>query len=111
MWLQTRRKSKYRNVRITTLGHRFDSKKEAEFAMWLESEKQAGRIKSWRRQVPIELRINGGLWSTYKMDFVTTDSRGNEKWFEIKGFPTEAWRLRWKALDLLFPDQDKEVVR
>ena len=79
--------------------------------MWLESEKQAGRIKEWRRQVPIELRINGKLWSTYKMDFVTEDDKGNEKWWEIKGFATEAWRLRWKALDLLFPDQDKEVVR
>jgi hypothetical protein len=92
-------------------GRQVTRKKEADYAQELDLLVKVGEIKSWERQVPIELRVNGKKICTYTMDFITITKEGHEKWIEVKGFETPEWRLKWKLLDALFPDQDKEVVK
>ena len=61
--------SKYKNQRSTYDGYTYQSKLEAEYAQQLDWMLKAKEIKSWRRQVPLELRVNGHLVTTYRVDF------------------------------------------
>lgn len=61
--------------------------------------------------MPIELRVNGELICTYKIDFVEIDMKDNETWTEIKGFETPEWRLKWKLFDALYPERKKQVIK
>jgi hypothetical protein len=111
MYWQTKRQNKFGANKTTYGGSIYHSKKEADYAQELDLLVKVGEIKSWERQVPIELRVNGKKICTYTMDFITITKEGHEKWIEVKGFETPEWRLKWKLLDALFPDQDKEVVK
>jgi hypothetical protein len=58
--------AKYRNVKVTADGIKFDSKLEARCYEGLKLRKQAGDVKWFIRQVPFELE--GGV--TYRADFL-----------------------------------------
>src|SRR5712691_4765597 len=47
--------SKYRNVKVTIDGQRFDSKREAEYWLLLKERARTGEINSLERQVPFAL--------------------------------------------------------
>lgn len=111
MYRERRMASKYGNVKKTYDGYPYDSKLEAQQAFELDIRKRAGEIKGWRRQVPIECRVNGHLITTYKMDFVVEENDGSETWIEVKGMETYVWKLRWKLLCALYPEVEKEVVK
>lgn len=111
MYFQRKRFNKFSNKRTEYNGTYYDSIKEADYARELDLRVRAKDLKSWKRQVPIELRINDQLVCTYKIDFVETDMNGNDMYTEIKGFETPEWKLKWKIFDALFPDLDKQVIK
>jgi hypothetical protein len=50
-------------------GHTYHSMREANYTAELDLRVRAGDLKEWKRQVPIELRINGVKICTYTIDF------------------------------------------
>lgn len=111
MYWQKKRFNKFSNKRTEYNGVYFDSIKEADYAQELDLRIKAKDLKEWKRQVPIDLIVNGEKICTYKIDFVEIDHRGNEMYTEIKGFETPEWRLKWKLFDALFPDIEKQVIK
>lgn len=95
-------------------GVEYHSKLEARYAAMLDLRlKEIGpfRIKSWARQVPIKLEVNGKLICTYIVDFVVEHPDGHLEWIEVKGFDTDVWKLKQKLFHALFPDRKLTVVR
>lgn len=101
--------SKYRNVKVTIDGHRFDSKREAAIYQDLKARQSAGEIRNLKCQVPFDLccpayHIGFSAWATlatYIADFtfeerlrtpdvewasVVADCKGgrNTQMFELK---------------------------
>jgi hypothetical protein len=65
-----KKRSKYGNKKTTIDGIKFDSKKEAERWLVLQSLEQAGKIRDLRRQVRYSLMVNHKLICAYVADFV-----------------------------------------
>lgn len=105
------RSGKFNAHKTTYNGHTYHSAREAEYAEELDWRIKAGELREWRRQVPIELRVNGKLICTYTIDFVEIDREGKEMWTEVKGFDTVDWRIKWKLFEALYPERAKQVVR
>ena len=111
MYLQIRRLNKYDNQSSTYNGVIYHSHKERSYAQELDLRVKAGELKEWKRQVPIDLVVNGIKICRYYIDFVEIDPKGNETYVEIKGYETAVWRLKWRLFDALFPALDKKVVK
>lgn len=89
-----------RAVKQTYKGRSYHSRAEAEYAMYLDSEMKAGRIKSWTPQKRIELcGENGSHICNYYIDFMVERNDGVTELIEVKGFETAIWRLKWKLLN------------
>jgi hypothetical protein len=99
-------KSKKRNPstaqKVDVGGTSFDSRFEGDHAKHLQLELEAGRIKSWRAHVPLELIVNGIIVATYKIDFEVTHLDDSIEYLETKGYQTADWRLKWKLFYALF---------
>jgi hypothetical protein len=107
--------NKYGAVKTLYGGVLYDSKLEAHHAEQLDLLKKTAtkdyRVRSWKRQVPIKLEVNGVLVTTYIVDFVVTYWDGHEELHEVKGLETETWRLKEKLFRALFPDRRLVIVR
>lgn len=100
--LQRKAKSgnKYNARKTVVDGIRFDSQAEANYYLFLKSEKQAGRINDFDRQQRIELRgENGSLIAHYKIDFTVYHNDGLTEFVEVKGYITSTWRMKWKLFE------------
>ena len=89
----------------------YPSAKEAAYAAELDMRVRAGELREWKRQIPIDLIVNGYKIGRYTIDFLEIDKNGGEMWTEVKGAETEAFRLRWKLFDALYPERDKQIVK
>ena len=101
-----RRGSKYGAKSTEYEGQVYHSKKEAGYAAELDLRVRAKDIKSWRRQVRIPLDVNGYHICNYYIDFELTHNDDTIEYVEVKGFPTEVWRLKWKLTEALLGDRD-----
>ena len=52
--------------------------------MWLESERQAGRIKNWAAHVRVDLVANKVKVAFMKIDFKVIYPDGHHEWHEVK---------------------------
>lgn len=100
--------NKYRNrpPELPLKGVYFKSQAERNHALWLESEKQAGRVAHWQYEMSYDLKANGKLVSKHKPDFTVTLPNGVVEVNEVKGglaTQTDAWRLRRKLFVANFP--------
>lgn len=102
--------SKYHARKTVLDGVQYHSQKEAKYAGELMLRVRCGELKSWRAQVPIDLTVKGKKICTYTIDFVEMYPNGEEMWTEVKGFETEAWRLKWKLFCALYPERHKQIV-
>ncbi len=84
--------SKYRNVRTSYKGVRYDSKAEAEWASKLDLRMRAGEVTKWYRQVFVQL----GEQIITRVDFKVWDKNGTH-YEEVKGAETRAFSQvrRW----------------
>ena len=87
----------------------YASKRESEFAATLTLQKQAGEVLDWLEQVPVKLP--GG--TKYVADFMVIMRDGSVRFVEVKGKPTEVWKLKMRQLAELRPEifSRLEVVR
>lgn len=111
MWRQRFRSfgNKFGNTKTIFKNEHFDSKFEAQYSMFLESEKSAGRILDFKKHVPIELIVHGDKITTYYADFVVTHRDLSEEVIECKGFFTDYARLKWKLFNAIFKKEHPDV--
>ena len=92
--------SKYRSKRTEYGGVTYHSKKEAEFAQWMDIQGIA-----YDRQPRFPLEVNGHKIATYVADF-----RVGAEVVEIKGYWTPVAKLKWKLFCALYPNLKKRIV-
>ena len=98
---QTRSGNKYKAVKTTYGGSIYDSKREVTKAMELNQMVKDKQIKSWEKQVKIELRGEFGTRiCNYFCDFLITHNDGTLEYLEIKSKATvtPVFRIKWKLL-------------
>jgi uncharacterized protein DUF1064 len=88
----------------------YDSKTEAEYAYYLDMRVRGHEIKSWTRQIPVRLEVNGTLVCKMVVDFLVTHNDGSLEYVEKKGFQTRDYKLKLKLLKALFPDIRYTIV-
>lgn len=102
--------SKLNNTRTKYNDYTYQSGLEARYAEELDWRLQAGDIKSWRRQVPVELRVNGHLIATYRVDFEILHNDQTKEWVETKGMESDAWKLKRNLLVALYEKEIRDGV-
>lgn len=80
-------------------GRRYDSKREASYAMELDYRKKAGEIKEIIPQYKIDLRVNGRHICNYYVDFKVVMKDGSVEFHEVKGMVLPLWQMKWKILE------------
>ena len=97
-------------------GVQYDSGLEAKYAARLDMLKAVigparDRVVSWRRQVPVNLEVNGQWVTTLIVDFEVQFADGRVELVELKGVDTPTWRLKHRLYRALFPQRPLKVVR
>ena len=109
--------SKYGNKKTEIDGITFDSKKEANRYADLKICERCGIIKNLQRQVKYTL-IRGQRWRSdgkkhrdtiYIADFVYEDMDGNIIVEDVKGFRTDAYRIKRELMKMLYDIEVQEV--
>lgn len=100
--------NKYRAKSTEYNGVIYHSKLEASYAQELDLRIKAKDIKSWERQVKLDLRINDVHITNYYMDFVITHNNGEKEYVECKGMELPLWKLKWSILEATFDEQFRE---
>nr|DAX39490.1 MAG TPA: Endonuclease [Caudoviricetes sp.] len=97
--------SKYHNRKVAYKGLVFDSIKERNYYMYLESLLQAGEITDLELQVKFEIQprfkaVNGHIIRpiTYLADFVYKDKDGKTVIVDVKGYKTDVYKLKKKLM-------------
>ena len=80
-----KKRNKFNNKPVWYNGKRYQSTKEAEFARNLDWKLKAGLIRSWFRQVPFELNINGIHITKYYCDFRVINNDETISYYDTKG--------------------------
>ncbi len=104
-------RNKYRNRWTEYHGVRYQSKREATFAMELDLAFGLKQVKDWRRQVEVPLVVNGKRICKLVVDFEVRYPDGTTEFIEVKGRPTRDWRLKWKLFEALYPDAKKRIIK
>lgn len=98
-------------------GIRYHSKFEAGYAAELDLRVKAKDIKSWERQVKLDLKVNGQHITNYYIDFIVTYNDGSREFVECKGLEMEVWKMKWRILEATFdefkktPDDKLTVIK
>lgn len=82
-------------------GEYYHSTGEMNYAQQLDLRKMGKDIKEWKRQVKIELRVNGILIANYFMDFVITHNDDTIELVEYKGMRMPLFEMKWNLLKAL----------
>ncbi|HCU01448.1 TPA: hypothetical protein DIC62_01455 [Candidatus Nomurabacteria bacterium] len=101
--------NKYGNSKTVYNTITYDSKLEANYARELDLRLMAKDIKSWKRQIPIELKVNGKKICVYRCDFEITHLNGKRELIEIKGKETDVWKLKKKLLNAVYLEKNPKV--
>jgi hypothetical protein len=100
------RQRKYRNHPTVVDGHRFDSKKEAEYYTNLKAFRAAGKVEYFLRQVPFELPGR----TTYRADFmILWANRSRPDFVDVKGTRTETYKLKKRQVEEIYGVRIREV--
>lgn len=95
----------------TYAGVVYDSKAEMQFAMALDLRLKCRDIMCWGRQIEFPMVVAGKKICKLVIDFELTNFDGSVEYFEVKGFETPAYRLKYKLFKALYPDVKFTVVK
>ena len=111
-WWQ--RRAKYNNSKSVYGGHLYDSSLEARYAQLLDWRKRGGDIKDWRRQIPFLLPPKEVPTPERRrritLDFEEILNDGSSVFTEIKGYPTEAFGVRWAWFRREYPNLKTQLI-
>lgn len=91
--------------------YRYDSRKEATYAIELDWRIKAGEITKWERQHKISIDVNGIHICNYYIDFKVYYPNEKIEYVEVKGFETDLWRLKWRLSKAMYPDYKFILVK
>jgi len=105
------RGNKYRNKPTVVDGVRFASKAEAKRDAELHLLQLAGEIHGLSRQPRFPLKVKGKLICTYVGDWTYFQNIGPDRAYgpiveDKKGVQTEAFKIKWKLAQALYPEID-----
>ncbi|MDX9755449.1 MAG: DUF1064 domain-containing protein [bacterium] len=89
---QPGQRRKHHNQPMEYNGRRYDSKKEARYAVMLDLARQAGEVLYWIPQPSIPLHHASGV--RYRPDFFVKYRDGHEEWVDVKGYDTPQSRQK-----------------
>ena len=105
---------KYRNKP----SHGYRSQLERHYAAHLDIMMHAvdpkERVAEWEyesERCAHRIVVNGVDICGYMLDFWVRYADGREEFVEIKGFGTEAWRLKWKLVRACFPENQYRLIK
>jgi hypothetical protein len=111
--VQERILSKYGNKETEYRGVKYHSKKEAEYAMLLDTLFKASNIKdrvvNYERQVPFKIYLNEKYICKYLADFVVKYADGREEVIDVKGVLTQTYKLKKKLVQAQYNIEIIEV--
>jgi hypothetical protein len=111
------KQSKFKNIKTTIAGVTFDSKAEANYYLFLLSEKKFGRVKEIELQPKFILQDkfekNGKKWPAiaYRADFKVIYTNGITEIIDVKGAVTKEFSLKQKLFEYRYPDLTIKLVR
>lgn len=107
------KRRKYGNIPVTALkGMIFSSKRERNHALWLESERQAGRVTGWQYEKAYDLSVMGKHICTIVPDFTVRFLNGKTEIHEVKSYVTMTrdWSIKRKLFEVLYPELEYLVI-
>lgn len=110
MYRQKNSYAKYKNVPQTYNGINYHSRFEAGYARDLDLRVKAKDIKSWERQVKIELTAHGKRIANYYVDFLIHHNDGSKEYVEVKGYETDTWKIKWKIFEAQMEAEEPGTV-
>lgn len=109
--------SKYKAVKTTVDGIRFDSKAEANHYLYLKALLQKGEIAQLKLQPTFILQeafVKDDIKHQaikYKADFEVTYPDGTIEIIDVKGMETKEFKLKHKLFEKRYPDLQLKLVR
>ena len=96
-------RNKYKAIKTTVNGIKFDSKKEAARYVQLTILLKHGKITNLELQPKFDLMVNGTKCGFYKADFRYIDEEKNETIIEdVKGMKTPVYNLKKKLIKAIY---------
>ena len=102
--------NKYKAKKESYNGIVYHSKREAEFAIELDWRLKAKDIKSWERQIKIDIQVNNVHICNHFIDFEITHKDDSIELIEVKGFETDVWILKRKLLEATFLRENPQIT-
>lgn len=103
---------KYNAKKVRDDGFLFDSKSEHKRYLELKLLIKAREISQLEVHPIIALEIDRKPVCRYEADFSYTDMKtGKTVWEDVKGWPTDVFKLKVKLLAILRPDIDLRVLK
>lgn len=94
--------SKYHNVPTVYDGRTYHSRKEADYAKFLDASRRAvklrDRVTKIEPQVRYPFKVNDVLICTYVLDFRVTYADGRVEHVDVKGFATGVYQIKRKLM-------------
>lgn len=97
--MTARPRHKYHAKRTEYDGRNYDSKAEARYARMLNMRVKAGEVLFYLWQVPFHLP--GG--TKYVVDFQEFHADGTVHFIDVKGVETEAFKIKKREVEALYP--------
>ena len=110
------KKQKFNAVPTIIDGIRFASKAEGQYYLFLKAEKEAGRIRDFKRQQRLEIIPKHKKFGkpvaarSYIADFIVTRLDGEEEIIDVKGFETKEFKLKKVFFEYLNPEKSIKIV-
>ena len=110
------KKHKYSAKPQTIDGHRFDSKREADYYQELLIRKRAGDIKDFELQPefilqdPLKREGKTIRAIKYRADFLIFHTDGRTEIIDVKGFETAEFKLKKKLFMARYPEMEITIV-
>jgi hypothetical protein len=106
----TKKYSYYNTKKVITNGTQYDSKFEAAKAQELEILLKAKEIQGYDPHYRIPLIVNGYTVADYYIDFAVYHNDETVEYIEMKGYPTDVWKLKWRIFCALYEDNENVKI-
>ncbi|MBS3903772.1 MAG: DUF1064 domain-containing protein [Simkania sp.] len=110
-FMEKKKKSKFKNVRCERGEAKFASKLERSYYDLLVRMKQEGKIHMFLRQVPFHLPGNVRYVADYMVFMKTVDGSFLIDIVDVKGRPTDVYKLKKKMVEDLYGIKISEVKK
>lgn len=110
-WLDKKRRNKYGAIGVRYDGYYFDSKAEGDRYLELKLREKAKEIAELDIHKRFDLEVCGQLICQYEVDFFYIELPTTLVVEDVKGFMTDASKLKIKLFKALYPAYDFRLIK